>query len=58
VAAGFPDMFCNFYLVENHKIAKNSTTTNATEKSTHLESLGLYFLNICLTKLKKQSNFT
>jgi hypothetical protein len=29
VAARFPDMFCNFYLMENHKIAKNSTTTEA-----------------------------
>jgi hypothetical protein len=23
----FPDMFCNFYLVKNNKIAKISTTT-------------------------------
>jgi hypothetical protein len=23
VAAWFPDMFCNFYLMKNHKIAKN-----------------------------------
>jgi hypothetical protein len=39
VAAWFPDMFCNFYLVKNHKIAKNSTTINAKEKiSTDLES--------------------
>ncbi len=29
VAAWFPDMFCNFYFVKNHKIAKNSTTTKA-----------------------------
>jgi hypothetical protein len=28
----FPDMFCNFYLVKNHKIAKNSETTKAGEK--------------------------
>ncbi len=27
-----PDTFCNFYIVKNHKIAKNSTTTNAGEK--------------------------
>jgi hypothetical protein len=33
VAAWFPDMFCNFYLVKNHKIAKNSTTTKAKEKN-------------------------
>jgi hypothetical protein len=32
VAAWFPDMFCNFYLVKNNKIAKNSTTTKAREK--------------------------
>ncbi len=32
VAAWFPDMFCNFYLVTNHKIAENSTTTKAREK--------------------------
>jgi hypothetical protein len=29
MAARFPDMFCNFYLVKNHEIAKNSTTTKA-----------------------------
>jgi hypothetical protein len=27
-----PDMFCNFYLVKNHKIANNSATTEAEEK--------------------------
>jgi hypothetical protein len=27
VAVWFPDMFGNFYLVKNHKIAKNSTTS-------------------------------
>jgi hypothetical protein len=32
-AAWFPDMFCNFNLVKNHKIAKNSTTTKAREKN-------------------------
>jgi hypothetical protein len=32
VAARFPDMFCNFYLVKNHKIAKNSTTNKVREK--------------------------
>ncbi len=26
LAALFPDMFCNFYFVKNHKIAKNSAT--------------------------------
>jgi hypothetical protein len=40
VAAWVPDMFCNFYLVKNHKIAKNSTTAKVREKiSTDLESL-------------------
>ncbi len=39
VAAWFPDMFCNFYFVKNHKIAKNSTITKARKISTNLESL-------------------
>jgi hypothetical protein len=40
VAAWFEDMFCNFYSVKNHKIAKNSTTNKAREKiSTDLESI-------------------
>jgi hypothetical protein len=40
VAALFPDMFCDFDLVKNHKIAINSTTTKAREKiRTDLESL-------------------
>ena len=40
VAAWFPVMFCNFYLVKNHKIPKNSRTTKAGEKiSKDLESL-------------------
>jgi hypothetical protein len=40
MAAWFPDMFCNFYLVKNLKIAKNLTTTKGREKiSTYLESL-------------------
>jgi hypothetical protein len=35
-----PDMFCNFYLTKNHKIANNSATTEARLKiSTDLESL-------------------
>ncbi len=38
-AALVPDMFCNFYIVENDKIAKNSATTEAREKlSTYFES--------------------
>jgi len=40
VAAWAVDMFCDFYLMKNHKIAKNSTTTKAREKlSTDFESL-------------------
>jgi hypothetical protein len=40
VAALFPDIFCNFYLVKKHTIAKNSTIIKAKEKiSTELESL-------------------
>ncbi len=46
VAPRFPDMFCNFYLAKNHKIANNSTTTKAGEKmSTDLEfkKFGIFF---------------
>ncbi len=32
MAAWFPYMFCNFNLVKNHKIAKNSITAKAREK--------------------------
>ncbi len=32
VTALVPDMFCNFYLMKNHKIANNSATTEAREK--------------------------
>jgi hypothetical protein len=40
VAAWFPDMFRNFYLLKNPKIANNLTTTKAREKiSIDLESL-------------------
>jgi len=40
VAAWVPDMFCNFCLVKNHKIANNSATAEARDKiSTDLESL-------------------
>jgi hypothetical protein len=40
LAALFPDMFCNFQLVKNHNIAKNSTTTKV-KITTDLESLEL-----------------
>jgi hypothetical protein len=40
VAARFPDMFRNFYIVKNHKIDKNVTSTKVVIKiSTYLESL-------------------
>jgi len=43
-----PDMFCNFYLLKNQKIANNSGTTRTTEKiSAYLESLEFYE---CFTK--------
>ncbi len=32
VASQVSDMFCKFYLLNNHKIANNSTTTEAGEK--------------------------
>jgi hypothetical protein len=48
------DMFCNFYLLKNHKIASNSATTKAREKiSTYLESLELNkFFDVCLSKFE------
>jgi len=51
VAALFPDLLSNFYLVKNHKIAKNSAITRGREKiSTDLESVE--FFDACWTKLK------
>ncbi len=52
VAAWFPDMFCNFYLVKN--LEKNSITTLAKEKiSTDLNWLEYYkFFDESLTKFK------
>ncbi len=32
VAAWFPDMFCDFQSIKNHRAAKNSSTTEAQEK--------------------------
>jgi hypothetical protein len=55
VAALVPAMFCNFYLVKNHKIAHNSATTEAREKiGTHLESLEVYLkkIYVCLPKFE------
>jgi len=40
VAAWVPDMFYNFYLEKNHRIANNSATTEPIEKiRTDLEAL-------------------
>ncbi len=54
MAAWDSDMFCNFYLVKNHKIANNSTTSKAGEKiSTYLESLEFHkFSDVCFTEFK------
>ena len=55
MAALVPVMFCNFYLVKNHKNAKNSAATKAKEKiSTDLELLILGFFDVCLTKFKNK----
>jgi len=51
VAAWFPDMFWNFYLVKTHNIVKNLTTTKARQKIiTYLEFLEIF--GVGLTKLK------
>ena len=53
VAAWLPDMFWNCYLVKNHKIAKNSTTTKAREKiCADSESLEFKKIYVCLTKFE------
>jgi hypothetical protein len=42
-----PDMFCNFYLVKNHRIANNSANTEAREKiSTYLETLENFLMYV------------
>ncbi len=47
-------MLCNFYVTKNHKIATNSTTTEAVEKiSADLKSLKFKkYFNVHLAKLK------
>ncbi len=54
VAAWVPDMSCNFYLVKNHTIAHNLTTTKAREKiSAHMESEEFWeLIDVSLTKFK------
>jgi hypothetical protein len=51
MATWFQDLLCNFYFMENHKIAKNSTPPKGGEKiSTDLKSLELKkFFDVCLT---------
>jgi hypothetical protein len=41
----FPDMFCNFYFVKNHKIAKNSATTKAREKISSFGILRIFLIH-------------
>ncbi len=36
VAARFPDVYCNFYLLKNPKIDNNLATTEAREKKPHI----------------------
>jgi hypothetical protein len=58
VAAWVADMFYYFYLVKNHKIANNSTNTEAREKiRTDLAFLEFYNSLICVGPNLKQYNF-
>ncbi len=55
VAAGVPDMFCNFYLVKNHKISHNSIITSKAREKNNLRFGILRILKmfmVCLTKFK------
>jgi hypothetical protein len=52
VAAGFPDMFCNFYLVKNHKIIKTQQPQKL-EKNKHRFGILRISSYVCLTKFKK-----
>jgi hypothetical protein len=55
VAAWVPDMFCNFYLVKNHKIDNNLTTTEGREKiRAESESLQYKKVKKCKCLLVKQ----
>ncbi len=49
-------MFWNSYLVKTHKIANNSATTEAREKSTDLESLEVQkYFDVRLTKFENHN---
>jgi hypothetical protein len=55
VAALFTDMFFNFYLSKHHKIANNSTPTEARGKKAHtLKILSMLEkkIDVCLTKIE------
>jgi hypothetical protein len=53
VAALVPDMFCNLNLMKNHKIANNSTTTEAREKNKRIfEIIRIKKIDVCLTKFE------
>jgi hypothetical protein len=46
-------MFCNFYLVKNHKSASNPTTTEAGEKYAQILNARKFIIfYACLTKIK------
>ncbi len=58
MAARVPDMFCNFYLVKNHTIGNNSTTTEAWEKgSADLEFIEFKFFLMLLQLKSKAKKF-
>ncbi len=48
VAAWFPDMFYNCYLVKNHKTANNSTTTKARENNKHRFGILRILIFLCM----------
>jgi hypothetical protein len=52
VAAWFPEMFCNFHLVKNHRTAKTQQPLKVAKKiNTDLESIEFWKnLDLCLTK--------
>jgi hypothetical protein len=57
VAALLPYMFHSFYSVKNCRNAKNSTSLRKNKHKFGILWI-LEFFHVCLTKFKKQSNFT
>jgi hypothetical protein len=54
VAAWVSDMFCNFYLGKNEKIAKNSKTTKAGKNRHSFRILRIFeFFDLCLSEFEK-----